>query len=85
MIDPTGQLVTLAGHLEMVKVEYKVTVEVLYAAVDGEAGVEDAEIDPVSVAVTGQMVVYISTISVVTEPIGQLVMLAGHLETVWLE
>jgi hypothetical protein len=54
-------------------------VDVPYAVVDGDAGVVVAEIDPVSVAVTGQMVVYTSTTTVVTEPTGQLVTVAGHL------
>lgn len=80
----TCDTTTPPGELETAGAE-EAAGEETYTLVDGEAGVEETETDPVSVAVTGQTVVYISTISVVTEPRGQLVTLAGHLETVWVE
>lgn len=71
--DPTGQFVTVAGHLVIVSTRVVYTVEVVYSS-----GEDVGELGVVSVSVTGQIVVETAIVLVVTEPTGQFVTVAGH-------
>lgn len=88
--DPTGQLVTVGAQLVIVYTDVAYTVDVVIDVVGtGDEADEDvadpkAE-DSVSVAVTGQTVVEIATVLVVTDPTGQSVTVGAQLVMVYTE
>lgn len=84
---PRGQLVTLGAQLVIVYTEVAYTVEVVIGTVGtgeeadevAEPKAEDSASVAVAVAVTGQTVVEIATVLVVTDPTGQLVTVGAQL------